>query len=274
MIRTVLTLAAIVVVIALALGAVSLYERPTEPVTPSTTEYRNTTHGYALSYPSTLEIVEQSPEQLNIRRVTDSGVEELAGVRVVTITAEQGESFLASATRSLADLCSESGPDASFSCTGVDRSGPFLSRTGGVGYEAYLTGTHTTLSTGDTEAVVRGPYYAFLMSGSATVSKVLVLYPRTLNADAATITSIAQSVVLNSKTVETTNIEAYVTENISRLSPEPEVLGGTYYVTAIEASASAGTVSYEDGHNAYTADFTYTQGPTGVSVDSFVIRPQ
>jgi hypothetical protein len=53
----------------------------------------------------------------------------------------------------------------------------------------------------------------------------------------------------------------------------PEVLGGTFYVTAIEATDGSGTVSYEDGHNAYTADFTYSFRADGsVSVDSFTVR--
>lgn len=67
-------------------------------------------------------------------------------------------------------------------------------------------------------------------------------------------------------------IEEYVRENISTLSPEPEVLGGTYYVTSIEAAEGKGMVSYEDGHSAYTADFIYTTDP--LSITSFVIRPQ
>ncbi|MES2931295.1 MAG: hypothetical protein V4682_01180 [Patescibacteria group bacterium] len=70
---------------------------------------------------------------------------------------------------------------------------------------------------------------------------------------------------------ESVSIEEYVTKNISTLSPEPEQLGGTFYVTGIEAMEGSGTVYYEDGHNAYTADFTYTLDP--LAVDSFVVRP-
>ena len=68
------------------------------------------------------------------------------------------------------------------------------------------------------------------------------------------------------------SIEEYVTKNISTLSTEPEQLGGTFYVTSIEAQDGSGVVSYEDGHNAYTADFIYTTDP--LSITSFVIRPQ
>lgn len=72
---------------------------------------------------------------------------------------------------------------------------------------------------------------------------------------------------------DTASVEAYVRENISSLSPEPEVLGGTFYVTAFDAENGSGTVSYEDGHNAYTADFRYTTDQAGqVTVTSFTTR--
>lgn len=74
------------------------------------------------------------------------------------------------------------------------------------------------------------------------------------------------------ETVTPPNVEQYVTENISTLSTEPEVLGGTFYVTSIEAMDGKGAVSYEDGHNAYTADFTYSITEGTVSIDSFDIR--
>src|SRR5262245_19717456 len=54
------------------------------------------------------------------------------------------------------------------------------------------------------------------------------------------------------------SIESYVSTHIADLSPEKAVLGGTFYVTSIKADSGSGVVSYEDGHVAYTADFTYT----------------
>jgi len=54
-------------------------------------------------------------------------------------------------------------------------------------------------------------------------------------------------------------IERYIKENISSLSPEPEVLGGTFYVTEISFTGnSSGVVEYEDGHIALVADFIYS----------------
>lgn len=69
--------------------------------------------------------------------------------------------------------------------------------------------------------------------------------------------------------------EAYVRENIVTLSTEPAVLGGTFYVTDIEADSDwTGTVEYEDGHVAFVADFTYAVNASGTPrITSFTVRP-
>lgn len=69
------------------------------------------------------------------------------------------------------------------------------------------------------------------------------------------------------------SVESYVSQNISELSPEKEVLGGKFYVTDIQVADGKGVVSYEDGHVAFTADFTYTSNDrTGHTITSFVVR--
>lgn len=69
------------------------------------------------------------------------------------------------------------------------------------------------------------------------------------------------------------SIESYVSANISILSPIKETVGGTFFVTSIQAANGTGVVSYEDGHNAYTADFTYTiDERTGITIIGFGIR--
>lgn len=72
----------------------------------------------------------------------------------------------------------------------------------------------------------------------------------------------------------TASVEAYVRANIRQLSPEPEVLGGTFFVTDIEVrDDGTGTVSYEDGHNAYTAEFTYSIDSVGQPhIDTFTVE--
>lgn len=69
------------------------------------------------------------------------------------------------------------------------------------------------------------------------------------------------------------DIETYVTQNISTISPVTEQLGGTFYITSIKSNDGQGVVEYEDGHNAYTADFAYTIEESGKPVlTSFTVR--
>jgi hypothetical protein len=71
----------------------------------------------------------------------------------------------------------------------------------------------------------------------------------------------------------TYTVESYVSENISTLSPIKEQVGGKFFVTKIEASGGEGVVEYEDGHNAYTADFTYSTDENGnPKIETFKVR--
>ncbi len=50
----------------------------------------------------------------------------------------------------------------------------------------------------------------------------------------------------------------YLSENISDLSPEKEVLGGTFYITSIDfIDDNKLIIDYEDGHIALTAEVEY-----------------
>ena len=69
-------------------------------------------------------------------------------------------------------------------------------------------------------------------------------------------------------------VDEYIRANISELSPESEVLGGTFYVTNITFSDLwEGEVQYEDGHIALTADFIYAiDESTEVQVELLNVR--
>lgn len=59
-------------------------------------------------------------------------------------------------------------------------------------------------------------------------------------------------------------VDEYLRDNISDLSPEEEVLGGTFMVTEVSFETdSTGVVQYEDGHIALEADFSYSVDENG-----------
>jgi len=59
--------------------------------------------------------------------------------------------------------------------------------------------------------------------------------------------------------VERVNVESYLRENISELSPIKAVLGGTWYIVSdlIDLEKNSGTVVYEDGHIQEKRNFSY-----------------
>ena len=83
-----------------------------------------------------------------------------------------------------------------------------------------------------------------------------------------------KSVAPSYETNPTAEVETYVRKNITALSPEHAVLGGTFYVTdiRIDPSTQTGTVWYEDGHIALVAHFKYVQSRNnGYEITSFII---
>ena len=164
------------------------------------TAYENADHGFSLSYPSSLDIIEYTDDMAAIGTLIEGGIASIAEVRVQIVEGAPGESFAEAAARDLANLCAADGPDGSFSCDGIDSVRPFSTDSGMLGAELYLKGTLTTFSTEATQAVRKGPYYAFALSSGTTVTKVLIVHaPLNLSAeeaDAATIKAIAKTVEL------------------------------------------------------------------------------
>lgn len=69
----------------------------------------------------------------------------------------------------------------------------------------------------------------------------------------------------------------FLRENISAISPEAEVLGGTFYVTEIDwENEREGIVAYEDGHIALRASFGFSfpnANKDEIQLDYFDIIP-
>ena len=61
------------------------------------------------------------------------------------------------------------------------------------------------------------------------------------------------------------NVENYLRENISTLSPVQPVLDGTWYVTSVttDVGKNSGVVEYEDGHIQEIKNFSYTTNEKG-----------
>ena len=80
-------------------------------------------------------------------------------------------------------------------------------------------------------------------------------------------------VVIDKGLTERVNVESYLRENISKLSPIKAVLGGTWYVVSdtIDLTKNSGTVIYEDGHIQETKNFSYTMDEKG-EVSSLTIN--
>jgi hypothetical protein len=70
------------------------------------------------------------------------------------------------------------------------------------------------------------------------------------------------------------NVENYLRENISKLSPVKAVLGGTWYVVSIttDLGGKFGTVTYEDGHIQEIKNFSYTTNDKGEVVSLTIIN--
>jgi len=102
---------------------------------------------------------------------------------------------------------------------------------------------------------------------------ILVGFFLIINKSSPSATGTPGTTSTNATSTENVAVEDYVRQNISLLSPIQASLGGTFYVTNIEASGGAGTVKYEDGHMAYIAEFTYDVDQSGsTTIKTFTIR--
>jgi len=242
----------------------------TTPNENTTQTYHNSVYGYSLIYPRDLQLEEYSPDNASFGSTAE--------VRVVSITGTPGTQFIDAVTEHMSMLCAADGPQTSFNCTGAGQVQPFTSDSDVQGFTFYLNGELRNLADNSTTAVGKGPYFAFPLKSSAAGSLVLVVHPP-LNqsageADSSLIRSIAETVQVDPAAVATEpDVEQYVKANISTLSPVKAELGGTFYVTDIRTANGMGTVEYEDGHIALTADFNYTVDADGsVNVTNFVVR--
>lgn len=177
---------------------------PNQPVatpaadTTTWNAYSNVDHGFSLSYPEALSLLEYTDDMASIGTPIEGGIASVADTRVMILVGEPGESLQDTAVRELADLCAADGPTGSFSCTGVKSAVPFITESGMAGFEIYLKGVLTEIPSGTASEVDRGPFYAFMLETGSTATKVLIIHAP-LNqsveeADANAIRAIAKTV--------------------------------------------------------------------------------
>lgn len=105
----------------------------------------------------------------------------------------------------------------------------------------------------------------FTFAGNTDTEKVTIIFGKnTANIkEGANTLSLTELPCLD--LIERTNIENYLNDNISKLSPVKAVLGGTWYVVSatVDMTKNSGTVIYEDGHIQEKKNFSYTTNEKG-----------
>lgn len=269
----------IVALLLIVIGAYFLFTSRGAFDTPAdfSARYENTEFGYSIAYPTSLTYREYALGNVVFGTEEGEVMNGVAEVRIITPTGEAGQSFDDAVAAELMMLCAADGPNATFSCTGVEQVQPFTTSDGHAGRVLYLRGELTDFTTQETTVMGKGPYFVIPTSTGATASRAIVVHPP-LNigadeADSETIRRMAESLTLSDvRIVSADSVEEYIRTNISTLSPASAVLGGTFYVIEIEAADGKGIVTYEDGHIVLTADFTYDTTSAEPRITSFVIR--
>lgn len=234
--------------------------------------YENDEFGYSVQYPNEFTY-DVTPGSLLFGTKSGGRLDGEVELRIFEIDGISTTSLAATVSKEAASLCAEATTDE-FNCTGAQDLEPFTTSAGVQGYELDLVDASATSSGRSAE---KGPFFFIpLQTGKHMVALFPPLELSRANADASVVRSLARSVRTLVTAVTPSIVEAYVSSIISDLSNEagkPEALGGTFYVTDIAANDGKGVVSYEDGHNAYTADFTYSIDVNGrINVNSFTVR--
>lgn len=164
-----------------------------------TSIYRNDVYEYSVTVPEGLDVKEYLPENVVFGHIDGDTVNGVVELRAMTVRGQAGETFLDAVARDLANLCAADGPNASISCTGIERSGEFRAN-GLIGTELYLKAELKEFPSGAVTPFTKGPYFVFQRQSSASGSSILVVHaPLNQEADEAaidTIRTVAESVVI------------------------------------------------------------------------------
>ncbi len=106
------------------------------------------------------------------------------------------------------------------------------------------------------------PIHSIPNSSTSTITKLPDISPTTSTPDKLS-------------TEQQEKLENYIKANLSTLSPAPEVLGGKFYLTEfIINGPDTAQISYEDGHNSFSAEITYEIRENLAYLQNFTIISQ
>lgn len=129
--------------------------------------------------------------------------------------------------------------------------------------------------------------FVLIISGIILLSAVILQIQRNFFAEPPLINNlpnfstgtpslVTTSTISNELSEEQQNkLKNYIKDNLSTLSPAPEVLGGKFYLTEfIINNPNTAQISYEDGHNNFDAEITYEIRENLVYLQNFTIISQ
>lgn len=105
----------------------------------------------------------------------------------------------------------------------------------------------------------------FTFTGGANTEKVQIIFGKSTASIVQKTSPLNLTEIPCLDLVERTNVENYLSDNISKLPPIKAVLGGTWYVVyaTVDLEKNSGIVVYEDGHIQETKNFSYTTNEKG-----------
>ncbi len=139
-------------------------------------DYTNSSYRYTVSFPPEFEIIEYNPENVVVGNIDGENVSGVAELRVVNVESAATETFYQASIRELLKLCALDSETESFSCSGVYSVKPFATNEEFSGTEIYLNGVRKNLATGNTEGVIKGPFYIFATGAGDTATRVVVAH--------------------------------------------------------------------------------------------------
>jgi hypothetical protein len=139
--------------------------------------YKNSVYGYALTYPSTLDVKEYTDDTTVFGTVSADAVDAVVEARVVTAQGEAGQTVQDAIAVQLSNFCAADGPESSFSCNGILSTEPYATENGDAGFVLTLKGELKDIKSGTVTIVPTGPYYVLIIASSATISRALVVSP-------------------------------------------------------------------------------------------------